>query len=151
MANAQAARDKTKKLRSQRLAKENSEASTGVWTVHYFDKRLNRDGISREFTAEDAAMHQACDLMRQGMRVDYVRGPAGRRIGSENDGVVQIASNAGQTPGRSTVASIPKNVGSQSVTNQTKLVRCLLTLLIVNFAIFVSGRRLKPSDCQTRS
>ena len=81
-ADAQAGRDKTAKLRTQRLSRDaHLEAIAGIWTVHYFDNRLNRVQISREFTSEEGAMHQACDLMREGMRVDGVRGPEDRRIG----------------------------------------------------------------------
>ena len=81
-ATAQAGRDKTAKLRSQRLAREaSSEAAAGGWTVHYYDQRLNRNETSREFKSEEAAMYQACDMMRKGMRVDNVRGPGARRIG----------------------------------------------------------------------
>lgn len=81
-AGEQAGRDKTAKLRAERLAREaGPEAVNTAWTVHYFDNRLNRNETSREFTSEVGAMHQACDLIKQGMRVDGVRGREGRRIG----------------------------------------------------------------------
>ena len=51
-----------------------------VWTVHYFDTRLNRSMASRVFTSEAGARYHACDLMTQSMRVEHVQGPNGHRI-----------------------------------------------------------------------
>ena len=52
-----------------------------LWTVHYFNSRLNRDEVSREFSSEQDAMYKACDLMRKaGMRVDMVKGPKGEQV-----------------------------------------------------------------------
>jgi hypothetical protein len=45
------------------------------WTAHYFDRRLNRDGISRAFASKEDALREACHLMRQNCRVHLVKGP----------------------------------------------------------------------------
>ena len=52
-----------------------------AWTVHYFNGPQNRIMTSRGFTSEEGAKYHACDLMKNGMRVDYMMGPSGNRIG----------------------------------------------------------------------
>jgi hypothetical protein len=47
---------------------------------HYFDKRSNSDVVSRSFTSEESALMHACDLQRNGSRVNYVRGPGKQHI-----------------------------------------------------------------------
>ena len=34
------------------------------WIAHYFDRRLNRDSISRAFASKEDALREACDLTR---------------------------------------------------------------------------------------
>jgi hypothetical protein len=50
------------------------------WTVHYFDKRLGREAVSRTFLSESDALRHACDLERNGSVAHYVRGPDGKHI-----------------------------------------------------------------------
>jgi hypothetical protein len=35
------------------------------WVVHYFDRKLNRESISREHPSRDRALRNACDLLRR--------------------------------------------------------------------------------------
>jgi hypothetical protein len=51
-----------------------------TWTAHYFDPRSNREAVSRAFSSQEDAMHQACFLMRQTCVVHFVEGPNGERI-----------------------------------------------------------------------
>jgi hypothetical protein len=48
------------------------------WTVHYFDKRLGREAVSRAFSSENEALRHACDLERNGSMAHYVLGPDGK-------------------------------------------------------------------------
>src|SRR4029077_6729718 len=50
------------------------------WTTHYFDRRLNRDSVSRAFASKEDALRQACDLMRQNCVVRFVKGPNDEKI-----------------------------------------------------------------------
>jgi hypothetical protein len=50
------------------------------WTVHYFDRRLNRDSVSRAFASKEDALRQACDLTRQNCIVRFVEGPDDEKI-----------------------------------------------------------------------
>jgi hypothetical protein len=51
-----------------------------TWTAHYFDRRLNRDGVSRAFAFKEGALRQARDLMRRDCGVRFVQGPNGEKI-----------------------------------------------------------------------
>src|SRR5207245_3362612 len=44
------------------------------WKVHYFDRRAGQDGVSRSHSTSEGALRNACDLMRQNCRVDYITG-----------------------------------------------------------------------------
>ena len=35
------------------------------WVVHYFDRKLNRETVSREHSSKQGALRNACDLMRR--------------------------------------------------------------------------------------
>lgn len=50
------------------------------WVVHYFDRRLNRETISRSYTTKEGALRNACDLKRQNCEVRYIQGPEDERI-----------------------------------------------------------------------
>src|SRR5262245_48235578 len=43
-----------------------------TWTTHYFDRRLNRDSVSRAFASKEDALRQARDLMRQNCVVRFI-------------------------------------------------------------------------------
>src|SRR6266481_3411066 len=45
------------------------------WKVPYFDRRAGQDGVSRSHSTSEGALRNACDLMRQNCRVDYIPGP----------------------------------------------------------------------------
>jgi hypothetical protein len=51
-----------------------------AWTVHYFDKRLNSEEVSRLFPSEEDALRHACDLERGNCVTHSVCGPNGERI-----------------------------------------------------------------------
>jgi Carbohydrate-selective porin, OprB family len=44
------------------------------WKVHYFDRRAGQVGVSRSHSTSEGALRNACDLMRQNCRVDYITG-----------------------------------------------------------------------------
>jgi len=68
------------------------------WTAHYFDRRLNSDGVSRAFASKEDALVAACDLMRRNCVVNFVQGPNDEKNRRHHDhGVVQAAS---ETQGR---------------------------------------------------
>src|SRR6516165_10842008 len=46
------------------------------WKVHSFDRRAGQDGVSRSHSTSEGALRNACDLMRQNCRVDYITGPS---------------------------------------------------------------------------
>jgi hypothetical protein len=50
------------------------------WTAHYFDRRLNSDGVSRAFASKEDALVAACDLMRRNCVVNFVQGPNDEKI-----------------------------------------------------------------------
>jgi hypothetical protein len=50
------------------------------WTAHYFDRRLNREGVSRACASKEDALRLACDLVRQNCIVRYVEGPNDEKI-----------------------------------------------------------------------
>jgi hypothetical protein len=50
------------------------------WVVHYFDRKLNRESISREHPSRDRALRNACDLLRQQCEVRYIEGPQQARV-----------------------------------------------------------------------
>ena len=50
------------------------------WIVHYFDRRLNSDGVSRAFASKEDALVAACDLMRRNCVVNFVQGPNDEKI-----------------------------------------------------------------------
>ena len=51
-----------------------------TWTTHYFDRRLNRDSVSRAFASKEDALRQARDLMRQNCVVRFIKGPNDEKI-----------------------------------------------------------------------
>ena len=51
------------------------------WTAHYFDRRLNRDCVTRTYSTREGALRSACDLSRDSCIVKYVVGPDDERIG----------------------------------------------------------------------
>jgi hypothetical protein len=54
------------------------------WKVHYFDRRAGQDGVSRSHSTSEGALRNACDLMRQNCRVDYITGPSTERINASD-------------------------------------------------------------------
>ena len=50
------------------------------WVVHYFDRKLNRESVSRKHSSKDGALRHACDLLRQQCDVRYVEGPERQRV-----------------------------------------------------------------------
>ena len=50
------------------------------WVVHYFDRKLNRESISREHPSRDRALRNACDLLPQQCEVRYIEGPQQERV-----------------------------------------------------------------------
>ena len=50
------------------------------WTAHYFDRRLNRNAITRSCATKEDAIRLACDLMLRQCRVDFVMGPEHERV-----------------------------------------------------------------------
>ena len=58
-----------------------------TWTVHYFDRRLNRETTSRAFASKEEALRHACDLIKRDCRVSHLACPSGERIEA-----VEIAS-----------------------------------------------------------
>jgi hypothetical protein len=50
------------------------------WTTHYYDRRLNRDAVSRAYAAKEGALRNACDLTLEKCIVRYVQGPDNYRI-----------------------------------------------------------------------
>jgi hypothetical protein len=50
------------------------------WTVHYFDRRLNSEFVSRAFASKEDALRQACDLTQQNCVVRFVKGPNDEKI-----------------------------------------------------------------------
>jgi hypothetical protein len=56
------------------------DAAMEEWTVHYFDKRSNKEEVSRPFASEENALQHACDLELNGCISRYIRCPGGRHI-----------------------------------------------------------------------
>jgi len=50
------------------------------WVVHYFDRKLNRETVSREYSSKEGALRNACDLMRRQCEVRYIEGPERERV-----------------------------------------------------------------------
>jgi hypothetical protein len=50
------------------------------WIVHYFDRRLNSDSVSRAFASKEDALRQARDLTRQNCVVRFIKGPNDEKI-----------------------------------------------------------------------
>jgi hypothetical protein len=50
------------------------------WVVHYFDRKLNRETVSREHSSKHGALRNACDLMRRQCDVRYIEGPERERV-----------------------------------------------------------------------
>lgn len=50
------------------------------WTVHYFDKRLNSEEVSRIFASKEGALRHACDLELKNCITHHIRGPNEQRI-----------------------------------------------------------------------
>ena len=52
-----------------------------MWTVHFFNRRVNRDAISRPFGLKDHALRYASDLMQKSNSIiHFVQGSDGERI-----------------------------------------------------------------------
>ena len=49
------------------------------WTVHYFDKRLNSEEVSRIFASKEDALRHACDLELKNCITHNIRGPNEQR------------------------------------------------------------------------
>ncbi len=47
---------------------------------HYFDRKLNRETVSREYSSKEGALRNACDLMRRQCEVRYIEGPERERV-----------------------------------------------------------------------
>jgi hypothetical protein len=50
------------------------------WTVHYFDKRLNSEEVSRIFASQEDALRHACDLELKNCITHHIRGPNKQHI-----------------------------------------------------------------------
>src|SRR4029450_3658887 len=50
------------------------------WIVHYFDRRLNSDSVSRAFAWKEEALRQARDLTRQNCGGRLIKGPNDEKI-----------------------------------------------------------------------
>ena len=50
------------------------------WTAHYFDRRLNRDAVTRSCATKEDAFRLACGLMRRECRVDFIMGPENEKV-----------------------------------------------------------------------
>src|SRR5258707_13182395 len=73
------------------------------WTAHYFDRRLNSEGVSRACASKEDALRLACDLIcrrytRNPDRERYIVAPVASR---------RLRSVDGQSNGRSGVRSHP--------------------------------------------
>jgi hypothetical protein len=51
-----------------------------TWTARYFDRRLNREGVSRAFASKEEALREACLRMRKNCVVQFVKGPNDEKI-----------------------------------------------------------------------
>ncbi len=51
-----------------------------TWTAHYFDRRLNSNGVSRACASKEDALRLACDMIRRNCIVNFVKGPNDERI-----------------------------------------------------------------------
>jgi hypothetical protein len=58
-----------------------------TWTAHYFDRRLNRNAVTRAFGSKDDALREARDLMHRKCVVYFIQGPD-----NENINAVEIAA-----------------------------------------------------------
>jgi hypothetical protein len=65
------------------------------WTAHYFDRRLNKEGVSRACASKEDALRLACDLVHRNCIVRYVEGPNNEKIDA-----VEITSWCKQHPTR---------------------------------------------------
>jgi hypothetical protein len=50
------------------------------WTAHYFDRRLNREAVTRSCTSREDALRLACDLIRRECIVRFVQGADSEKI-----------------------------------------------------------------------
>ena len=50
------------------------------WTAHYFDRRLNSEGISRACASKEDALRLACYLIHQKCIVRFITGPNDEKI-----------------------------------------------------------------------
>ena len=71
---------------------------------HYFDRRLNRDGISRAFASKEDALREACYLMRQNCRVHFVKGP--------NDEKMAFCSGSRRAIGTRSLATLHRGLSA---------------------------------------
>jgi hypothetical protein len=51
-----------------------------TWTAHYFDRRLNKDTVTRAFGSKDDALLAACDLIHRTCMVHFIQGPDNEKI-----------------------------------------------------------------------
>jgi hypothetical protein len=50
------------------------------WTAHYFDRRLNSEGVSRACASKEDALRLACDLIHRKCIVRFITGPNDEKI-----------------------------------------------------------------------
>ena len=50
------------------------------WTAHYFDRRLNSEGVSRACASKEDALRLACDLIYRKCIVRFITGPNDEKI-----------------------------------------------------------------------
>jgi hypothetical protein len=50
------------------------------WTAHYFDQRLNSEGVSRACASKEDALRLACDLIHRKCIVRFIIGPNDEKI-----------------------------------------------------------------------
>jgi hypothetical protein len=50
------------------------------WTAHYFDRRLNSEGVSRACASKEDALLLACDLIHRKCIVRFITGPNDEKI-----------------------------------------------------------------------
>jgi hypothetical protein len=50
------------------------------WTAHYFDRRLNRDAVTRSCATKEDAFRLTCDLMRRECQVHFIKDPENEKV-----------------------------------------------------------------------
>jgi hypothetical protein len=51
-----------------------------TWVAHYFDRRLNRDAVTRAFGSKEDALREARGLMFRKCVVHFIQGPDNEKI-----------------------------------------------------------------------